>query len=209
MAGISYESRFNIKELGTRTAGVIIPAGRSSLGASYSHFGYADFRREAAGLACGMALNEKISAGVEVNYFTEKSSGEYDNRQFITFQAGILVSATENILIGIHVFNPLPNSIRKNYLPLTINAGAGINLSKVLFAGIETEMSSGTNLSIKAGFEYEVADRFWFRGGFVTENSSFSFGIGYQVKSVHLDAGFSTHERLGITSSASLIFKIR
>ena len=79
--GFNYENRFGIKELGTRTAGFIIPAGKASLGAVYSHFGYTDFKRDMTGLACGMKLSDKISAGVQVDYFSERTSGEYDNNQ--------------------------------------------------------------------------------------------------------------------------------
>jgi hypothetical protein len=62
---------------------------------------------------------------------------------------------------------------------------------------------------IRTGFEYEAVKNLWLRGGFSTENSSFSFGLGYLLKSLKLDLSFATHEKLGITSSASLIFKIR
>ncbi len=71
-AGIIYESRFNISELGTRAAGVIIPAGRASLGIIYSNFGYSQFRRETGGIACGLKFSENISAGIQVDYFSEK-----------------------------------------------------------------------------------------------------------------------------------------
>jgi hypothetical protein len=69
-------------------------------------------------------------------------------------------------------------------------------------------MSSGSNLLVRVGFEYEAAKKFWLRGGFCTNNSSFSFGVGYLTKIVQLDIGFITHEKLGVTSSVSLIFKI-
>ena len=207
--GINYESRFNIRELGTRSAGLTIPAGKASLGVVYSHFGYSDFRRAMAGLACGLVISEKISAGVQVDYFSEKTTGEYSNNQLITFETGLLISASENVSIGIHVFNPIPNSIRKTNLPNTVRVGAGMNLSKTLFTGLEAEMSSGEKLILKTGFEYETAKRVWLRGGFSTENTSFSFGLGYLAKFAQLDIGFVTHEKLGVTSSASLVFKIR
>jgi hypothetical protein len=41
------------------------------------------------------------------------------------------------------------------------------------------------------------------------DNNSFSFGLGWMVKIVQMDIGFVTHENLGVTSSVSLIFKIR
>jgi hypothetical protein len=206
--GFNYEDRFNIRELGTRTAGVIIPAGKASLGAIYSHFGYTDFQRDMAGLACGLKLSDKISAGVQVDYYSERTSGEYGNNQFITCEAGLLINPSENTRLGIHIFNPVPNSIRKFSLPMSLRIGAGTYLNKSLFAGAEAEMSSGSKLSFRTGFEYEVVKKFWLRGGFSTYGNSFSFGFGWLVKFVQIDISFVTHEKLGVTPSVSLIFKI-
>jgi hypothetical protein len=207
-AGINYENRFNICELGTRTAGMIIPAGKTSLGIVYSHFGYRDFRREMGSIGCGMVLSDRIAAGVQLDYFSEKTSGEYRNHQLITCEAGIVIISSENTRIGIHIFNPVPNSLRKSFLPSVLTAGAGIELSKVLFAGAEVEMSSGKKPELRTGFEYETAKKLWLRCGFSTENTSFCFGLGYLFKSINFDLSFATHERLGVTSSASVIFKI-
>ena len=73
--GFNYEDRFGIRELGTRSAGVLIPAGKASAGAVYSNFGYADFKRDVAGLACGLKLSEKLAAGVQMDYFIRKNIG--------------------------------------------------------------------------------------------------------------------------------------
>jgi hypothetical protein len=78
----------------------------------------------------------------------------------------------------------------------------------MLFAGAETEMSAGNSIILRMGFEYEAAKKFWIRSGFSSEYNSFSFGVGYLAKFVKTDLAFSTHEKLGITSSVSLIFKI-
>jgi hypothetical protein len=207
--GFNYENRFSIKELGTRTAGITIPAGRISLGAFYSHFGYSDFRRQMIGLACGMPLSDIIVAGVQIDYFSERTTGEYNNNQMITCEVGIIVTTSENLKIGIHVFNPVPNSIRKSDMPTGLRVGAGLNLSKGLFAGVETEMITGHKLILSTGFEYEAAEKFIVRGGFSTENSSFCFGVGYRVGQAMIDFGFSTHDRLGITSSVSVIFELK
>jgi hypothetical protein len=206
--GFNYENRFSLKELGTRTAAIIIPAWKTSIGAVYSYFGYPDFKREMTGLACGLKLSEKLAAGVQIDYFSEKAPGEYDNIQSVTFETGITIIPTENVRIGVHLFNPLPNSLRKTYLPARLRIGAGTDLSTSLFAGVEAEMSTGGKLIIRTGLEYEAAKKLWIRGGFSTDNNSFSFGFGYLTNIVRIDLGFATHEMLGITSSASLIFKI-
>jgi hypothetical protein len=207
-AGFNYENRYSLRELGTRTAGLIIPAGKSSIAALYSYFGYADFRREMSGLASGIKITEKISLGVQIDYFSVRSSGEYYNDNSATFETGLLVNPNQNISIGIHLFNPLPNSLRKTPMPTSLRIGAGTALNNTLFAGAEAEMSTGGKLNIRTGFEYEIEKKLWLRAGFVTDNNSFSFGMGYLIKFAQLDIAFSTHDRLGITSSVSLIFKI-
>jgi hypothetical protein len=207
--GINYESRFNIKELGTRSAGITIPSGKAVIGAVYSQFGYSDFRREMAGLACGLNLSEKISAGVQADYFAEKTCGDYENHQSVTCEAGIVISPNDEIRIGLHIFNPLPVLGISNNLPSALRIGTGSYLNSSLFAGIEAEMSTGKRLSVKTGFEYEAVKRLKLRGGFGTENTSFSFGLGYNINTVLLDISFTTHETLGVTPSASLIFKIK
>jgi len=207
--GVNYENRFNINELGTRTIGLIIPAGKACLAGIYNHFGYSDFRRQTAGLACGLKFSEKISGGIQIDYLTEKGSGEYNERQLLTFEAGIYIIPVEKIRIGFHLYNPVPGSLRKSYLPSSIRAAAGIYLSKVLFAGAEIQMITGRDPVVRMGLEYETLKNLWFRGGFSSENTSFSFGIGYNVKFVQMDLGFATHETLGVTSSASLIFHLK
>jgi len=208
-AGFNYNNRFGIKELGTRSAALIVPAGTTSVGAVYSYFGYPDFRRQSAGLACGMRISEKISAGVQVDYFSERTYGEYSNSQLLTFESGLLLQAGKNTVIGIHLFNPLPASLYNSLLPARIRIGAGTNLGTSLFAAAETEMSTGGKMILRTGVEYQTMKKVELRGGFSTENNSFSFGLGYLIDFVQLDIGFHTHEKLGVTSSASLIFRIK
>ncbi|NSW94340.1 MAG: hypothetical protein HPY62_06485 [Bacteroidales bacterium] len=207
-AGVNYENRFSLKETGIRSAGIIFPVNNTSIAGVFSHSGYSDFSRSFAGLACGLMLSEKISAGVQIDYFIERMAGEYRNNQYVSFETGVLITVTDNISAGIQLFNPVPNSLRKTGIPSRLRAGAGIKMNQSLFTGIEAELSTGKKLNIKTGFEYEFAGNLFLRGGFSTESSSFSFGLGYLLKSVMTDVSFSTHECLGITSSVSLIFII-
>jgi hypothetical protein len=206
--GINYDNRFGISELATRSAGLIIPAGKACLGLVYTNFGYKDLMRHTAGLACGLRLSETITAGVQTGLIAEKTPGKYLERRSLTYEAGVLISASENITLGLHIFNPVPNSLRKSYLPSSLRVGAGIYLSRSFFAAAEAQMCSERNLILKTGFEYETGKKFRVRGGFSSENTSFSFGIGYLIKSAQIDLGFATHERLGVTSSASIIFQL-
>ncbi len=207
--GTTYMDRFGISELSTRTAALIIPAGKASVAAGYSGFGYRDYRRDAAAIACGMKLAGKIAAGVQADYFTVRTYGEYNNSSYITFEAGVIIIPSDRTRIGIHVFNPVPNSLRKEKLPSSVTTGAGIILSKDLFAGAEVSISTGKKMELCTGCEYEVMKDLRLRTGFATGNNSFCFGTGYRFRAACLDIGFATHDRLGVTSSLTLIINIK
>jgi hypothetical protein len=206
--GFNYHDRFNISELGTRSAGFVIPVRNAGIGAVYSHFGYKDFTRHSGGIGCGMKLSESITAGIQIDYFGERTPGEYNERHSLTFEAGLLLSVSEKVKIGIHLFNPVPGSLRKSFLPSSLSAGAGIRLNSQIYASAEAEISTGSNPAIKTGFEYEPGKNLKLRGGFTSEYNSFSFGAGYTLSFVQLDIAFATHEKLGVTSSVSMIFRI-
>ncbi len=70
-------------------------------------------------------------------------------------------------------------------------------------------MSTGSGSALRMGFEYEALRKVRLRAGYSTRFNSFCFGTGYQAGNVTVDLGFATHEILGITSSISVIFKIR
>jgi len=208
-AGINYHGRFGISELATKSAGLAIPLRNAGLGLIYSHFGYRDLARHSAGLACGLRLSEKISAGVQADFFAEKTAGEYNERRSLSFEAGLHIMMSEQVSLGIHVFNPIPGALRNDRLPSSVRIGAGLMLSSELNVSAETEMSTSGGLDIRTGFEYEPVRNLRLRGGFRSGGNSFCFGIGYNVKSVLIDLGFSTHVRLGMSTAASLIFSFK
>jgi opacity protein-like surface antigen len=207
--GINYENRFGLKETGTCSASIIAGTGRATVGAVYSRFGYSDFSRHMTGIACALPLSDKISAGVQIDWFSEMMYGEYNDKQALTFEAGILINASENIRLGIHLFNPVPDNIRKHEMTSGIRAGAAIALTGNMLAGAELEMTTGGMADLRTGFDFEAAEGFRLRGGYRTMNSSFSFGMGYRVKPAIIDIAFSTHQKLGITSSVSITFIIK
>ncbi|MBP8960180.1 MAG: hypothetical protein KBG40_07110 [Bacteroidales bacterium] len=204
----SFENRFGLKELSTRSAGFIIPTGKSAVGAFYSYFGCPDYKRETIGVASGIKLSETISAGVQIDYLSERTTGDYEDYRMITCEAGLMFDLTGSVKAGIHVFNPVPNSLRNFPMSSSIRAGAGVNVSPQLFAATEVEMITGRKLNLKAGFEYEAAKKLIIRGGYSTSEPSFSFGFGCKVNHGMLDMAFATHPKLGIISTISVAFNI-
>jgi hypothetical protein len=208
-AGINYHNRFGISELATKTAAIVVPLENAGLGLIYSHFGYRDLARHSAGLACGLRLSEKISGGIQADFFAEKTAGEYRERRSLSFEAGLHIRLSEQASLGIHVFNPVPETLRHDRLPSSLRVGAGLILSSELKVSAETEMSTEGGPDIRAGFEYDPVRNMSLRGGFSSTGNCFCFGVGYELKPVQIDLGFSTHDRLGISTAVSLIFSFR
>ena len=204
----NYEGRFNLKELATKTLSIAIPAGNVTLGAIYSRFGYSDFSRSLVGLAAGMNLSKYFSAGVEIDYIREHSFDEYNDNHSITFEIGMLAHLTTNTDIGLHLFNPLPNALREKDIPMVMEVGIGHHISTSLFITAEMSMASEEKPLYKYGFDYEIVKNLCLRGGYVTENNSFCFGVGYKMKTFSFDLAFVTHEYLGLSSSASIIITL-
>jgi hypothetical protein len=159
-------------------------------------------------VACGLPLSEELSAGIQIDYFAEMVPGDYPDRHLISGEIGMIYRIKEKTRLGFHITNPVPGSLRKSSMPTTINLSAGTALNNLLYAGASAEMTTGSDLLIRMGFEYEAVKSFWLRGGFCSENTSFCFGAGYLVKFAKIDIAFASHDKLGITSSVSLIFKI-
>ncbi len=202
----SYENRFGLKELAARSVCLAIPSGSSGVGAVYSYSGYSGFSRETIGLAGGIMLSPGFSAGVQTNLHIENQAGDYKDYVILTCEGGFLIDLSDNVRAGIHVFNPVPNSLRKVPVQSAIRAGAGIELPGNLFAAMEAEMRSGRRINLRTGFEYTPGARIRLRGGYSTETPSFSFGIGYALKPALVDIAFSTHPALGVTSTFSVSF---
>jgi hypothetical protein len=206
--GSNYENRFGLPELSTCSAGLILPVPRATLGLIYSRFGYRDFRRDMAGIGCGLSLSHSVSAGIQIDCFTEKSYGDYASWYSVTFEGGLSVLLNEKTVLAFHFFNPVPGRFRQREMVSSLSTGIGIMPGKGLFAGVEADLSSSGEYDLRTGFEYELSEKVILRGGFRTEHSSFCFGLGYRLKPLSVDLAFSTHDRLGVTSSVSLVFNI-
>jgi len=202
----SYENRFGINELSVKSACMIIPAGNGSAGLFYSRSGFTEYRREAIGLASGLKLTPGLSAGVQIDLFAEHQQGEYEDYLQISCEAGLIYELSQDIRIGIHIFNPVPNSLRSVPVPSSIRTGAGITISEVLFTGLEAELISGGKINIRTGFEYKSGKKAVLRCGYSTAEPSFTFGFGWITGPASVDIAFSTHPRLGVTSGFSFSF---
>lgn len=203
--GINQDNRFGLAELSNKTFGMILPTGHGALGAVYSYYGYEDYKRHSAGLAYGLKIGSALSLGVQADLFSTRAALDYESTNELTFEIGALIKPAQGLSIGLHAFNPLPNSIRRMDMPVVISLGAGYLFSGIFYTAIELEAADTGHKNLRFGLEYQVYNNFYIRGGLMTDPRGLSFGLGYSGNIFQGNLGFITHEDLGLTPSLSIV----
>lgn len=205
-AGIGCENRFGVRELGYRSAAIIIPSGDVPLGLICTNSGFPEYRRLALGFASGMKVAENVSAGIRIDFSSQSTTGEYRNEHSVSFEAGMLIGISDRCNLGISLFNPLPAALLDKKGVTVLRTGLGVRQNDQIWYGTELEISTERPAELMAGFEYRLQESFRLSSGYRTGHASFSFGLGYNLDKISIDLGFETHRHLGVTTSISIIY---
>ena len=199
--GLYFENRFLIQELSLASLAVAYPIANGVMSLNLTHWGFSNFNTTKIGFAFSKKFGEKISGGLQLDYFNTFLSAEYGNRGAVVAEVGILAEPIDNLLIGAHVYNPTRAKIASyndERLPTILNIGVGYHFSKNILLSIETEKNLIEPIIFKSGIEYMYLDKFFLRAGISTNPIFNTFGFGYIFKTVKVDLAFSRHQVLGL-----------
>ncbi len=209
-AGISFENRFMLKELSNKTAAIIFPFKSNVFGLSVSQFGFSLYNENKIGLSYSKNLNEKLSAGVQLNYLTTHIGDNFGNTSNILGEIGFQYILSPQLTIGAHLYNPYqPNS--KNIIhkkaPTIIRFGISYLPSDKIIIAIETEKTVHYNPIFKVGIEYHPVQKIYIRSGVSTNPIFNAAGFGLEFTHFKLDFAASYHQTLGFTPHVSIIYQ--
>jgi len=201
----SLGNRFLLSDLSSKALSVVIANSPVPLGIVASHYGNGDYYRIFTGLCSAVTIMKGISLGVQVDYISEISAGDYRDVSHITFETGMTMTLSASLTAGLHVSNPVK---ALNSLPSSINAAVQWKHSDALFLTLESSKTTDEPLSVHCGASWQILDRLALRTGYMSSPSCFSFGIGFRTGSFQTDAGFLVNSATGITSSVSIIWTL-
>ncbi|HET6225959.1 MAG TPA: hypothetical protein VFF27_06750 [Bacteroidia bacterium] len=207
--GFYYENRFQVKELGLRSALCVVPLKHATLGTSFTNFGFQAYKENKFNLAFAKALSNTFSMGIAIDYL-HTSIAEYTTR-FTTLvgEIGIQKKLTTKIILGAHVYNPTRSRIGKNTsdrIPTIMRFGGCYQISPTLIILAETEKDLKQKPVFKAGMEYQPHHCFVLRTGLHTNPLVTSFGFGFQHQQLKLDFSGNYHQTLGYTTQIGFIY---
>jgi hypothetical protein len=206
-AGIYYENRFLIKEMGSQTGAFTLKTKYGVLGASVGYSGDANYNTTKAGLAYARKFGNRFSAGIQLDYIVTTLGEEYGKRSNITFDAGIMVRITEQLTFGAHTFNPMHvklSEYNNERIPTILNAGFGYTFSDKLLLTAEAYKNSEYPMEFRSGAEYKLSRIAYARLGLSTNPARYTFGFGLEMKNLTIDLSSSVHAQLGYSPQISL-----
>lgn len=208
---VAYQNRFLIKELGSRAIALNVPINLGVFSGAVLQSGYSKSLLSRYGLSFSKSLGPETAAFFQYNYIshhfeaTERSDGFYSAfglHQKISkaVELGVLIENAEQAKISM---GQSTYAIPSFYcLGLQWNNGSWANV----FAEVEKEIDY--QLVYKCAIELEVRDVVKLRGGVRGKPVELSFGAGFLISKLKVDAAFSYHKQLGLSSCLGLQYSI-
>lgn len=208
-AGIFYDNRFALADLGIGGFGFTTPVKDARVGLAYMRFGNALFNEQMVGLAYGRKLGEKFSGGVKLNFHSLQIANGYGNQLAVSGDVGFLFHVTEALGIGASVHNPTRSSfvdIGDERIPVLVKGGVQYVFSESVFLTAEVWKELNEDPQLRAGLSYRLLDQVFLQAGVGSNPSLTSFGVGYRTGAFRLDIAAAYHNTLGFSPQISVIY---
>jgi len=209
--GGSFQNRFLVSELSTRSGLLVIPVQSSVFAFSISQFGRNSFHQELFGLSYARQIFPRFNFGIQFNYYRLYLSEDNRSAGAAGFDLGAQYLLSPQLILGFHLRNPYQTGISTMsgtyWYPSLINLGALFHLSDSFNISSEFENDFTHHLIVRTGMEYSILEKFFLRAGFSGKPYQLSAGIGFQVKKLSVDLASSYHQYLGDSPSVSFQYK--
>jgi hypothetical protein len=209
-AGISYENRFMLNKLSSKSLGLVVPTKMGVLGLSYQHNGFNLYNEQKAGLVYARSFAKYLRIGLQLDYLQTTLGDNYGKKGNVTFELGVQSDVSEQLTIGVWSFNPIRVKLA-DYDSEKIQAiyrfGMRWKSSSKFSVTFEAEKNTFIKpVVLRGGFEYAIKDQFFIRAGTSSRAEIFTLGFGFKSRLFIFDIGAIMHESLGFSTQASLLF---
>ncbi len=211
--GGSFQNRFLVNELSSRSGLFAIPVQDNIFAVSYCQFGKIPFSQDKMGLAYARQLGNYLRFGLQFNRYGLYLAEENKSVFVHGLEVGIQYVLKPDVILGIHLTNPYQTRIKlssETYrYESRINVGAFFQLSGDFGWALDFENRFDTPVIVKSGFEYEILKSLIVRAGVSGKPYSLSAGFGFRVGKAMVDFATSYNQYLGTSPCVSFRYQIR
>ncbi len=207
----SYQMRFNLIELSSRSLSAVVPTKFGVLSGLVLQNGYSKSLYSRYAIAYSRAFGHFTSGFFQYSYMGHHI--EYAERSDAFFAAlGLNHHISQFLQVGLFIQNPEQAKISysgSSYaLPTLYNIGLSWNRGQTIFIFVEAEKELNHNPVYKAAVQLAFKERLFVRSGIKGKPLEFTFGGGFIVSNLSIDAGFLYHQQLGLSSSIGLSYTL-
>ena len=209
-ASLLYNNRFAMAALSSFSAATSVKTPLASFGAAFSRFGMSAYNENIVGIAVSRMFTRRFAMSVGVDYYYVEQQEVSRHKGNALCEVGLMYEPYDNLVIGLHSFNPFMTKIVIN--------GKGFDISSVYSLGISYSYDGHVTLlgqldrSVKQdwgwhlGVEWKILS--WMSASVGFQGAPFipDLGLGLSWKDFHLTSRFSHHYALGNTSTCSLSY---
>jgi hypothetical protein len=211
--GLYYENRWFLPETAYKSGAIALPTKFGCLGLSFNQFGSSKYSENKFGLAYAKDFGPYFQMGLQLDYLFIHAGNDYGRQSAITFELGIQSQVTEKLRLGTYIFNPvsfrLQQSLNQEKLPIVFRFGAAYQFTKDFVGQCEIEKNTEREgISLRGGLEFEALKHFYLRAGMQSNPGILTFGLGYALSFVSIDAAAQLHQELGASIQIGMIFSI-
>jgi hypothetical protein len=208
-AGIAYENRFMLKELGLKSVAFIMPVKFGVLGLSYNQFGYNLYNENKVGLAYARAFGPRLRIGLQLDYLSTSFAEGYEGFNNVTFEFGVQSNINDKLAVGAYIFNPARvtlSEVTNERVPIILRFGISYQFTEKLLAVADIEKNFDFEPDVRIGLEYLLNETFYLRTGLAVNPGLFTFGTGMQISGLRFDVAASLHQVLGANIQGGIIY---
>lgn len=200
-------SPFGLSELSNAFAAYSEPFGFGSVALGAMTYGFDLYRENRLTLGVSYLYGNNFYIGAAANY-QNVSIKKYGSRSTFLFDLGFLLILPGNLRLGFSYKNITRNSygFGTDELPVTIQTGISYSPVKNLAISVAIEKDIRYKASTSFGLDYRLLKSISIRSGFSTGPTKYSFGIGIFYSIVNFNYAVFTHQELGLTHQAGIIF---
>ena len=208
-ASTTFENRYLLKELSTRSIQAGFATEHINIGGSFSYFGYSLYHEMLIGIDFARNFSDKFALGVGFDYYTAYFSADGRYHGALLGRVGATIRLSPDFMLGFSTFNPFQNNIQTDFItkriPSVFSLGTSYNFSSdfVWRTQIDKELSS--NYRFATGFEYRMQNFINVKiGGYFLQHFVPCIGFGLFFGDYSADINCEIHPILGVTTMISL-----
>lgn len=210
--GASYQNNFLLNELSVRSVHASVPTGLVNIAASASYSGFSLYNELMVGVVFAREFGKIFRLGVQYNYYSVYMAES--NKRYACFfpQIGTHFNLSPDFVLGVNVFNPMQQVIRKSSTPIVLPAvysmGFKWNMSDDFSVLAQVDKNLTGNYRIAAGFEYDMKNSIRFKcGAFHNDYLVPVLGFGINLSGLTFNLNTHFHPVLGLQSVSSLVYQ--